>query len=104
MTRMSKGFGFVRFGIKEEAEQALQTMTGVYCGSRPMRVSVATDRNRPRVDYNNMQGGGMPVGQEQQGDGANTTVFVGGLDPAITEDDLRQHFAPFGDVSWIDCR
>ncbi|KAF1774800.1 Nucleotide-binding alpha-beta plait domain [Phytophthora cactorum] len=38
VTRMSKGFGFVRFGSKEEADQALQTMNGVYCSSRPMRV------------------------------------------------------------------
>lgn len=98
MTRMSKGFGFVRFGIKEEADQALQTMSGVYCGSRPMRVSVATDRNRPRPDYG-MQGGmGGMQGHDMQGDGANTTVFVGGLDPAITEDDLRSRFAPFGDI------
>ncbi|TMW67822.1 hypothetical protein Poli38472_007494 [Pythium oligandrum] len=95
LTRMSKGFGFVRFGAKEEADQALQTMNGVYCSSRPMRVSVATDRNagRPRQDF------GMPgmVGVVDA-EGANTTVFIGGLDANTTEEDLRARFAPFGEM------
>ncbi len=38
----AKGFGFVRFGSREEQEQCLATMTGVMCGSRPIRVSPAT--------------------------------------------------------------
>jgi RNA recognition motif-containing protein len=33
------------------------------------------------------------------GDASNTTVFVGGIDASITEDVLREHFAPFGEVS-----
>ena len=30
-------------------------------------------------------------------DMANTTVFVGGLDPSVGEVELRQAFAPFGE-------
>lgn len=99
VTRMSKGFGFVRFGMKEEAEQALQTMNGVYCSSRPMRVSVATDRNgKPRGSqgsYGSGMGGGMGNTEEE---GANTTVFVGGLDASTTEEELRSRFGAIGDV------
>ncbi|KAG1703534.1 hypothetical protein DVH05_007481 [Phytophthora capsici] len=89
ITRMSKGFGFVRFGSKEEADQALQTMNGVYCSSRPMRVSVATERNKSRQQM------GFPTAEEE---GANTTVFVGGLDPSTTEDELRGRFGALGEI------
>ncbi|GMF38538.1 unnamed protein product [Phytophthora fragariaefolia] len=89
VTRMSKGFGFVRFGSKEEADQALQTMNGVYCSSRPMRVSVATERSKSR------QQGVFGVVEEE---GANTTVFVGGLDPSTTEEELRARFGALGEI------
>ncbi|CCI43077.1 unnamed protein product [Albugo candida] len=98
VTRMPKGFGFVRFGDKGEADQALQTMNGVYCSSRPMRVSVATDRTKtrgimpPPISY--------PVvgtGNTEE-EGANTTVFIGGLDPSTTEDDLRARFGVIGEI------
>ncbi|KAI9919115.1 hypothetical protein PsorP6_011879 [Peronosclerospora sorghi] len=89
VTRMSKGFGFVRFGSKEEADQALQTMNGVFCSSRPMRVSVATERNKARQQL----GFGMT-----EDEGANTTVFVGGLDPSTTEEELRARFSALGEV------
>ncbi|CAH0485924.1 unnamed protein product [Peronospora farinosa] len=89
VTRMSKGFGFVRFGGKNEADQALQTMNGVYCSSRPMRVSVATERNKTRQQM------GFTMGEEE---GANTTVFVGGLDPLTTEEELRSRFGVLGEI------
>lgn len=96
LTRMPKGFGFVRFSSKEDAEQALQKMNGVYCSSRPMRVSVATDRNSTRArndaGYTTLQG--VNSGQENE----NMTVFVGGVDESITEEVLRTSFAPFGEV------
>ncbi|KAL5726331.1 hypothetical protein ACHQM5_009382 [Ranunculus cassubicifolius] len=31
-------------------------------------------------------------------DSANTTIFVGGLDPSMTDEDLRQPFSQYGDV------
>ena len=34
----------------------------------------------------------------------NTTVFVGGLSPLISEDTLRTFFAPFGDIHYVSCR
>src|SRR5689334_7817194 len=89
VTRMSKGFGFVRFGAREEADQALQTMNGVYCSSRPMRVSVATDRNagRPRVEVGIQQ-----AFNAMDFESGNSTVFIGGLEATITEEELRSRF------------
>lgn len=34
----------------------------------------------------------------------NTTVFVGGLSPLISEDTLRTFFAPFGDIHYVSTR
>lgn len=28
----------------------------------------------------------------------NTTIFVGGVDPYMTEDELKGHFLPFGGI------
>ncbi|OQS07904.1 hypothetical protein THRCLA_00104 [Thraustotheca clavata] len=91
MTRTSKGFGFVRFGVKAEADQALEQMHGVPCLSRPMRVSTATDRIKPTPLMK------LPPSPSPE-DESNTTVFVGGLDPSISEDDLRKHFSTLGEI------
>lgn len=43
-TGRSKGYGFVRFGDESERSNAMTEMNGVYCSSRPMRISVATPK------------------------------------------------------------
>ncbi|KAG9017657.1 RRM protein [Tulasnella sp. 427] len=43
---VSKGYGFVRFAIPEDASRALIEMQGLYCLSRPMRISHATAKAR----------------------------------------------------------
>jgi hypothetical protein len=45
VTGMSKGFGFVHFASKEEADSALTTMNGVFIGSRAIRVNPAKKAN-----------------------------------------------------------
>eukprot|EP00897_Mesotaenium_endlicherianum_P004067 jgi/Mesen1/3689/ME000202S02775 len=103
VTGRSKGYGFVRFGSEEERDRALSEMNGQYCSNRPMRISVATPK-KP------MPGGGGrgPPSQQQYGspnagdsDPSNTTVFVGGLDPAIGEDQLRQVFSAYGETIYV---
>jgi RNA recognition motif-containing protein len=41
---MCAGFGIVRFKSKEEQQQALAEMQGMYCGNRPMRLSAASTK------------------------------------------------------------
>ncbi|KAJ3190951.1 hypothetical protein HK101_008232 [Irineochytrium annulatum] len=46
---------------------------------------------------------GYGVPQQQGGynpftDPSNTTVFIGGLNPSVTDDDLKQNFSQFGDI------
>lgn len=43
-TGRSKGFGFVRFGKKDDRDKAMTEMNGVKCGSRAMRISLAVPR------------------------------------------------------------
>ncbi|KAE8651855.1 polyadenylate-binding protein RBP47 [Cucumis sativus] len=104
----SKGYGFVRFGDENERTRAMTEMNGIYCSSRPMRIGVAT----PKKASGYQQGyasqalvlaGGHPNGMAVQGsqsdsESNNTTIFVGGLDSDVSDEDLKQAFSKFGDV------
>ncbi|XWS21149.1 hypothetical protein CRYUN_Cryun30bG0030700 [Craigia yunnanensis] len=95
-TGRSKGYGFVRFGDDTERSQAMTEMNGVYCSSRPMRIGAATPRKSSGYQQQySSQGGYASNGASIQSDGdsSNTTIFVGGLDPNVTEEDLRQPFS-----------
>ncbi|KAG0305853.1 hypothetical protein BGZ98_003466 [Dissophora globulifera] len=65
-TGISRGYGFVRFGDESEQLRALHEMQGVYCGSRPIRISMATPKNK-------MSSGGMGAV------GAGNAGAVGGM-------------------------
>uniref|UniRef100_A0A0E0E517 RRM domain-containing protein n=1 Tax=Oryza meridionalis TaxID=40149 RepID=A0A0E0E517_9ORYZ len=94
-TGRSKGYGFVRFGDDNEKIHAMTEMNGVYCSTRPMRIGPATPRKT--------SGTSGPTGSAARSDGdlTNTTVFVGGLDPNVSEDDLRQTFSQYGEISSV---
>ncbi|KAG8368333.1 hypothetical protein BUALT_Bualt15G0034700 [Buddleja alternifolia] len=102
----SKGYGFVRFGDENERSRAMTEMNGAFCSSRPMRVSVATPKKTlPQQQFasqavvlaGGFANGVVPQGQSEN-DSSNTTIFVGGLDSDVTDEELRQAFTPFGEV------
>ncbi|KAJ4963316.1 hypothetical protein NE237_023255 [Protea cynaroides] len=103
-TGRTKGYGFVRFSDESERSRAISEMNGVYCSSRPMRVGVATPRKSSAYQQQySSQGGYASNGASGQGlqpdsDSANTTIFVGGLDPSVTDEDLRQAFSQYGEI------
>lgn len=99
-TGRSKGYGFVRFGDDSERTQAMTEMNGTYCSSRPMRIGAATPRKSSGYQQQyGSQGGYMSNGGSQSdGDSNNTTIFVGGLDPTVSDEDLRQPFSQYGDI------
>lgn len=136
----SLGYGFVRFTDESEQMRALHEMQGVYCGSRAIRISMATPKNKMGVNsntnnMNNPSGGNMAIGgmggmgnininnnmgmsptgygfpavqsgspqhpSNQYNDPNNTTVFVGGLSGVSHEDELRNCFAMFGDITYV---
>lgn len=96
---LSRGYGFVRFHDALEQQDALNEMNGVYCGSRPMRVSLATPKNsNARYHQLALQ---APALVQQPTDPHNTTVFVGGLSCPVGEDELRHYFSSFGDIVYV---
>ncbi|CAL5014782.1 unnamed protein product [Urochloa decumbens] len=94
LTMRSKGYGFVKFGDPTEQARAMTEMNGMPCSSRPMRIGPAASRKTTGVQERvpNSQGA------QSENDPNNTTIFVGGLDPNVTEDVLKQVFAPYGEV------
>ncbi|KAI9026623.1 hypothetical protein CLU79DRAFT_742620 [Phycomyces nitens] len=113
-TSMSRGYGFVRFSDPVEQQHALVEMQGVFLGSRPIRVSVATPKNSraahaqypalsPTSSLPSSPSTRSPPLQQQMmfTDPTNTTVFVGGLSAPISEEGLQQHFSSFGEIIYV---
>ncbi|XP_021658894.2 polyadenylate-binding protein RBP47 isoform X2 [Hevea brasiliensis] len=99
-TGRSKGYGFVRFGDDSERAQAMAEMNGVYCSSRPMRIGAATPRKSSGYQQQGgyASNGAFGQGFQSDGDSTNTTIFVGGLDPNVTDEDLKQPFSQYGEI------
>ncbi|XVF77465.1 hypothetical protein PTKIN_Ptkin14bG0046200 [Pterospermum kingtungense] len=97
-TGRSKGYGFVRFGDETEQIRAMTEMNGIYCSTRAMRIGPAANKKPvtgelyPKATYQNAQG------NPGETDPNNTTIFVGGLDPSVSEDQLKQIFSQLGEV------
>ncbi|KAJ9517409.1 hypothetical protein QJQ45_016784 [Haematococcus lacustris] len=101
-SQRSRGYGFVRFSIEAERDRAVAEMSGVYLGSRPIRVSVATAK-RPQANYSTSAGGtsnasASTVVAGAADESANTTLFIGGLSPTVTEAELHAAFLNFGEI------
>ncbi|KMZ71279.1 Polyadenylate-binding protein RBP47B [Zostera marina] len=116
-TGRSKGYGFVKFAEESERNRAMSEMNGMYCSTRPMRISAATPKKTIGVQQYPAIKAIYPtsayvapaavaaVSQLQpvplDPDVTNTTIFVGGLDPNISEDELKQIFAQFGELAYV---
>jgi len=96
-TGKSKGYGFVTFASKAEAEKGIQEMNGVFLGNRHIRTNWATrkpgpvpSKPAPKLDYDDVF---------KQSSETNTTVYCGNLpNEALTEELLRGAFSPFGSI------
>ncbi|KAK7463805.1 E3 ubiquitin-protein ligase pub1 [Stygiomarasmius scandens] len=114
----SRGYGFLAFRDKTDAEQAIATMNGEWLGSRAIRVNWANQKTQgsPAVASTPRPGGGAgsapapinfqggPLSYEsvvQQTPAYNTTVYVGNLVPYCTQADLIPLFQTIGYLSEI---
>ncbi|KAE9620462.1 hypothetical protein Lal_00019866 [Lupinus albus] len=107
-TGRSKGYGFVKFSDENDRNRAMSEMNGVYCSTRPMRISAATPKKTntlqhqyapPKAIYPIPVAYTPPVSTVPPDyDINNTTVFVGNLDLNVTEEELKQIFLQFGDI------
>lgn len=110
-TGRSKGYGFVKFMDEMERNRAMSEMNGVYCSTRPMRISAATPKKTTTFQqpYAAPKAAFPPVYTTPavqtpppvETDANNTTIFIGGLDPNVSEEELRQIFAQFGELVYV---
>lgn len=117
ITGRSRGYGFVAFPDRAEAEKAVAAMQGVTLGARTIRVNWANQKGQPsNTQQQAMTQMGMtpatsytPHQYPSQGAASyetvasqtgqsQTTVYVGNLTPYTTANDLVPLFMNFGYV------
>ncbi|PLB35492.1 nuclear and cytoplasmic polyadenylated RNA-binding protein pub1 [Aspergillus candidus] len=116
-TGRSRGYGFVAFRDRNEADKALTSMDGEWLGSRAIRCNWANQKGQPSISQQQaMAAMGMtpttPFGHHhfpthgiqsydmvvQQTPQWQTTCYVGNLTPYTTQNDLVPLFQNFGYV------
>ncbi|CAI9778256.1 unnamed protein product [Fraxinus pennsylvanica] len=107
-TGRSKGYGFVKFADENERNRAMTEMNGVYCSTRPMRISAATPKKtatgvqQPYAAPKALYPAPVYTPPVQtvpvDNDINNTTVFIANLDPNVTEEELKQIYLQFGEI------
>lgn len=79
VTQLHQGYGFVEFISEEDAEYASRIMNGIRLFGKPIRVNKASADKQKSVE----------IGAE---------LFVGNLDPMVTEQVLYDTFSRFGSL------
>ncbi|KAI8384580.1 uncharacterized protein BYT42DRAFT_562968 [Radiomyces spectabilis] len=114
-TGKSRGFGYVAFRDKAEAEEAMDIMDGEYLGSGAVKCNWANQKNvSPSVSTTTsaahitktekMQVASANMSYEDifaQTPPYNTTIFIGNLPQEITPQDIAPYFQQYGFVSDI---
>ncbi|CAI0470769.1 unnamed protein product [Linum tenue] len=105
-TGRSRGFGFVSFRSQQDAQSAINDLTGKWLGSRQIRCNWATKGAGSNDDQQSsdaktiveLTNGSSEDGKEPINSDAPennpqyTTVYVGNLAPEATQLDLHRHF------------
>ncbi|XP_015120155.1 nucleolysin TIAR [Diachasma alloeum] len=103
-TLKSKGYAFVSFVKKTEAEAAISAMNGQWLGSRSIRTNWSTRKpppprsERPRHANNSKQNYEEVYAQSSP---TNCTVYCGGFTNGITDDLISKTFSQFGTIQDI---
>ncbi|KAJ2809019.1 E3 ubiquitin-protein ligase pub1 [Coemansia guatemalensis] len=99
----SRGYGFVAFRDRTDAEDAIGQMNGEWLGSRAIRVNWANQKSSKKHDSlaQQQQQPQQPLSYEAVRDQTaqyNTTVYVGNLTNYTTQEQLQQLFQLYGFV------
>lgn len=102
-TLKSRGYAFVSFVKKSEAENAIQAMNGQWLGSRSIRTNWSTRKPPPPREgmIRGLKGGEKVTYDDiyNQSSPTNMTVYFGGLPPnTISEYLVQKQFASFGTI------
>ncbi|KAI4330711.1 hypothetical protein MLD38_028971 [Melastoma candidum] len=108
-TGRSRGFGFVSFQNQQDAQSAINDLTGKWLGSRQIRCNWATKGAGANEEKQNSDAksvveltNGSDDGKEAssadvpENNPQYTTVYVGNLAPEVTQLDLHRHFYNLG--------
>ncbi|XP_037227458.1 cytotoxic granule associated RNA binding protein TIA1 isoform X2 [Falco biarmicus] len=98
-TGKSKGYGFVSFFNKWDAENAIQQMGGQWLGGRQIRTNWAT--RKPPAPKSTYESNAKQLSYDDvvnQSSPSNCTVYCGGVTSGLTEQLMRQTFSPFGQI------
>uniref|UniRef100_A0A3B4A2H6 RRM domain-containing protein n=1 Tax=Periophthalmus magnuspinnatus TaxID=409849 RepID=A0A3B4A2H6_9GOBI len=101
-TGKSKGYGFVSFYNKLDAENAIQHMGGQWLGGRPIRTNWAT--RKPPAPKSVQESNSKQLRFEDvvnQSSPQNCTVYCGGIQSGLTDHLMRQTFSVFGQIMEI---
>ncbi|VDK64217.1 unnamed protein product [Onchocerca ochengi] len=95
-TLKSRGYGFVSFSFKEDAEKAIEEMNGQMIGRRPIRTNWAVrkvdggeENAMKQLTYENIFNATHA---------ANTSIYVGNISSATTDEDLMRLFSTIATV------
>jgi polyadenylate-binding protein len=78
-TGQSKGYGFVQYESEESAQDAINRLNGMLADDKKIFVGLHMRRQNREVKF--------------------TNVYIKNLPSEFTDDDLRQEFAPFGEIT-----
>ncbi|KAF7394070.1 hypothetical protein HZH68_010889 [Vespula germanica] len=103
-TMKSKGYAFVSFVKKSEAEAAIAAMNGQWLGSRCIRTNWSTRKPPPpRSERPRHSNNSKPNYEEvyNQSSPTNCTVYCGGFTNGVTDELITKTFSPFGTIQDI---
>jgi len=98
-TQRSRGYGFVAFRRREDAERALSEMNGEWLGNRAIRCNWANQKvtsSSSDLSHNNDYESVVAASPPD-----NTTVYIGNLAPDVTESLLHSIFHEYGDIDEV---
>jgi len=96
-TGKSRGYGFVAFKKKEDAQRSLIEMNGEWLGTRAIRCNWANQKGTSNSTEDIPMNNGLDFNTVlNQAPISNTTVYVGNVTGEVNEATLRQLFGEFG--------
>lgn len=104
-TLKSKGYAFISFVKKSEAENAILAMNGQWLGSRSIRTNWSIRKPPPPRDVKTRKGNlKTPTFEEvySQASPTNCTVYCGGFTGGISEELIHGVFSQYGNI--VDTR
>lgn len=105
-TLKSKGYAFVSFVKKAEAENAINAMNGQWLGNRSIRTNWSTRKPPPPRSVSTRQSSNSkPVTYDEvynQSSPTNCTVYCGGFTSGMSEELMQKVFSQYGTI--VDIR